>query len=282
MSTSVEAVLAFVIAAVVGITGIGGGTFVTPILVLAAGLAPTQAVGTSFLFAAVLKFFAAPFYVARKQVDASYLIPLLVGSVPGMVLGTLLLRILRLEPTPVVLCILGAMLTMSSGITFAFRIWQSQLCVRRRTSISLLAFPIGVEAGFSSAGAGALGTILLLNCSDLSVATVVGTDLALGIVLAALGSAFHMAWGSIDYLTLVRLLVGGIPGVLIGCAVANRIPGRKLRLAISTIAVALGLQLLWTGTSSVRRAQTGTKSGQRKQVTNSQPLPIQRYIDSHN
>jgi hypothetical protein len=104
-----------------------------------------------------------------------------------------------------------------------------------------------METGFSSAGAGALGTVLLMNYSEMPVAQVVGTDLLFGIVLAFIGGAFHLMWGSINGAVLLRLLAGGIPGVLIGCSLANKVPARKLRSAIALIAIALGLQLVYSG-----------------------------------
>ena len=76
-----------------------------------------------------------------------------------------------------------------------------------------LAFPIGVESGFSSAGAGALGTVLLLNYSEMTPAQVVGTDIVFGLVLATIGSAVHWSFGSISTPILLQLLAGGVPGV---------------------------------------------------------------------
>src|SRR6202007_1514968 len=110
-----------------------------------------------------------------------------------------------------------------------------------------LALPIGVETGFSSAGAGALGTILLLNYSELAAPSVVGTDILFVIVLALVGSLFHLSWGSINTLSLLKLLAGGIPGVLLGCAFAKKVPADRLRIVNAVAAIALGLQLVWMG-----------------------------------
>src|SRR5512140_3115377 len=86
------ALLGFAIALVVGLTGMGGGTFTTPALVLLIGLPAGEAVGTAMIFAAVLRIFAAPFYLLRKQVHGKYLWPLLLGAVPGLLFGTWLLH----------------------------------------------------------------------------------------------------------------------------------------------------------------------------------------------
>jgi hypothetical protein len=76
---------------------------------------------------------------------------------------------------------------------------------------------------------------------------VVGTDILFGLVLAVLGSAFHWKFGSISTSVLGRLLEGGIPGVVIGCLLAKRVPARKLKVVIALIAIFAGLQLVWTG-----------------------------------
>ncbi|HKR30957.1 MAG TPA: sulfite exporter TauE/SafE family protein [Terriglobales bacterium] len=251
-----EVVLGFLIAATVGVTGIGGGSFTTPALVLLIGLPAGEAVGTAMVFAAVLRLIAAPFYLVRRNVDARYLRFLLIGAVPGLLLGTLFLRLMRTRVwSPVALLVIGVMLTISSALTFLPRIRHPHLTPERGRWLSLLALPIGIETGFSSAGAGALGSILLLNFSELSSATVVGTDLLLGIVLAVVGSIFHLSWGSISTDSLLRLLAGGVPGVLVGCALAKRVPAQKLRLAVAAVAVALGLQLIWIGGAPLVRTE---------------------------
>jgi uncharacterized protein len=251
-----EVILGFLIAVTVGVTGIGGGSFTTPALVLLAGLPAGAAVGTAMVFAAVLRLIAAPFYLVRRNVDAKYLRFLLIGAVPGLLLGTIFLRLMRTRVwSPVALLIIGGMLTISSALTFLPRARQPRFTRERGRWLSLLALPIGIETGFSSAGAGALGSVLLLNFSELSAATVVGTDLLLGIVLAVVGSIFHLSWGSVSSVSLLRLLAGGVPGVLVGCALAKRVPAQKLRWAVAAVAVALGLQLIWIGGAPLVRTE---------------------------
>jgi len=243
-----EFIVGFLIAATVGLTGMGGGSFTTPALILLAGLPAGEAVGTALIFAAVLRVFAAPFYIVKRHIHGRYLGLLLLGAVPGLLLGTWLLRFMYLESwKSAVLIIVGVLLAFSSAITFLPRLRNPNFAKQRGRWLSVLALPIGIETGFSSAGAGALGTILLLNYSEMTVAEVVGTDLLFGIVLAFIGGAFHLLWGSINSVVLLRLLAGGIPGVLAGCALAGKVPGHKLRSVIAVIAIVLGLQLVWTG-----------------------------------
>jgi uncharacterized protein len=246
-----EWIAGFVIAATVGLTGIGGGSFTVPILVLA-GVPTLEAVGTAMVFAAILRLTVAPVYMARRHVHARYLGFLLLGAVPGLLAGTWLLRIMHNSSWKTwVLLVVGIMLTFSSAVSFVPRLRNPEFAKTNQSWLALLALPIGVETGFSSAGAGALGTILLLNFSEMPVGQVVGTDIAFGIVLAVVGSIFHLGWGSINAGILLRLLAGGIPGALFGCALAKRVPGPKLRTVVALIAIALGLQLVWTAGRSL-------------------------------
>jgi uncharacterized protein len=242
-----QIVIGFVIALCVGLTGVGGGSFTTPALVLLAGLSGAEAVGTALVFSTIVRMAAAPFYIAGKHVHLRYLWLMLLGAVPGLLAGTYLLASFNSRSwNPLVLVLIGSILVISSVLTF---VWRNPKGRRENRSSWLpwLTLPIGVETGFSSAGAGALGTILLLNCSDMPAAMVVGTDLAFGIVLAATGSVLHFGLGSVSMTALKALLLGGIPGVLAGSALAPRVPSQKLKPIIVGLTFLLGLQLVWSG-----------------------------------
>ena len=240
------------IALAVGLTGIGGGSFTVPALVLLVGLPAEASVGTAFVFAGVLRLIAAPFYLAGRHVHWRYLWLLAQGAVPGLLLGTYALRLLSGRGDgPIVVILLGMLLTASSSITFIPRAQNRDFAKKNPRWLPWLALPIGVEAGFSSAGAGALGTVLLLNYSEMTPPEVVGTDIFFGLVLAVLGSAFHWKFGSIDTHVLAQLLEGGLPGVIVGCLFARRVPARKLKLAIALIAIFAGLQLVWSGSRTL-------------------------------
>src|SRR6266699_3600765 len=244
--------IGFLVAVAVGLTGIGGGSFTVPALVLIVGLTAGEAVGTAFVFAGVLRLVAAPFYLLGKRFHARYLWLLLLGAIPGLVLGTFVLRLLGEEGgNPVVVIVLGIVLAASSSVTFAPRVQNPAFAQKNSRWLPWLALPIGVEAGFSSAGAGALGPVLLFNYSEMTPPQVVGTDLLFGLVLAVIGAAFHWTFGSIDFTVLVRLLMGGVPGVLLGCLLARRVPADKLKLVIAMIAVFAGVQLVWNGTRTL-------------------------------
>lgn len=246
-----EIAIGFVIALLVGLTGIGGGSFTTPLLVLICGISGAEAVGTALVFSTVIKLIAAPFFLATKKVHFRYLRLMLLGAIPGLLAGTYLLAALRGRWNPILLVLIGSSLVLSAGLTLIYRSGDQ---VPRRDSAPWLPWvtlPIGVETGFSSAGAGALGTLLLFNCSDMPAAQVVGTDILFGIVLAGAGSIFHVGLGSISGALLRGLLIGGIPGVLLGCVFTTKVQSIKLKVATSVITLLLGVQLMWTGTRQI-------------------------------
>ena len=253
--------IGFFVALAVGLTGIGGGSFTVPALVLLVGLPVGPAVGTAFIFTGVLRLIATPFYMAGKYYHARYLWLLLLGALPGLLIGTYVLRLLSSHASnPVLVIVLGVVLAVASSITFAPRVQNRGFAHKRSRWLPWLALPIGVEAGFSSAGAGVLGTMLLLNYSEITPAQVVGTDILFGLVLAVIGSMFHWSFGSISGDVLAQLLMGGIPGVVAGCLLARKVPAQKLKFVIAVLAIFAGLQLIWSGTSTFIKQRNGNES----------------------
>src|SRR5215471_8537426 len=117
-----QVLIGFVIALLVGLTGIGGGSFTTPALVLIAGLSGAEAVGTALAFSTAVRLTAAPFYVAGKQVHLRYLWFMLLGAIPGLLAGTYLLAKLNLKRwNPLVLILIGITLVLTSVLTLIYR-----------------------------------------------------------------------------------------------------------------------------------------------------------------
>jgi len=258
----VHLLLGFLIALAVGLTGVGGGSFTVPALLLVVGLPAGEAVGTAFVFAGVLRLIAAPFYLAGRHVHSRYLRLLVVGAVPGLVLGMVLLRFLaRAGSNPVMMILLGVLLALTSSISFFPRAQNHRFAVKNSRWLPWLALPIGIEYGFSSAGAGALGTVLLLNYSEMPPAQVIGTDILFGLVLAVIGSAVHWTLGSISTTVLLEFLAGGIPGVVLGCLLARQLPAQRLKAVIAAVAIFVGLQLVWSGTRSLAARQGSATPG---------------------
>ena len=254
-----QLLIGFVIALAVGLTGIGGGSFTVPALLLFAGLPAGEAVGTAFVFAGFVRLVAAPFYLFSRQIHSRYFWLLLRGAVPGLLSGTLVLRFVTARGgNSTVVILLGVVLALTAALHFAPRARKPEFIYRNSQWLPWLAFPIGVESGFSSAGAGALGTVLLLNYSEMTPSQVVGTDLLFGLVLAVIGGIFHWAIGSISSSVLFPLVLGGLPGVLLGCLLSRRIPAHLLRAVIALLALCGGLQLVVSGVKA--RSQRATNA----------------------
>lgn len=240
-------VLGFAIALCVGLTGVGGGSFTAPALILI-GLPATEAVGTALVYSMIVRIAAAPFYLSGERIHFRYLWLMLLGALPGLLAGTMLLASFHARSwNHIALVVIGTMLICSSFFTLLCR-KKSGAEIKKSTHwLPWLTFPIGIETGFSSAGAGALGTILLFNCSEIPTTQVVGTDLLFGIAVSIVGTLFHMTLGSISTSSLKDLLIGGIPGVLLGCILAPRVPSVRLRTIIVALTFALGIELVWNG-----------------------------------
>lgn len=251
-----ELLLGFAIAFIVGIAGMGGGPLAAPLLMLALGVPPVIAVGTSLLFVAVTKLAAASIYWTRGQIEAKALGQLLIGGIPGVLVGTYAIQHATSDPRlqPVVLTLIGFVVAAMALFTL-WRVIRPAAVERqeRRGWLKWIAIPIGLEVGFSSAGAGALTGLTLLHCTNIAPAAVVGTDLVFGLSIAVVGGGMHVASGTVDTALLLKLALGGVPGALIGAWVAGRIPARAVKATLAGVMVFLGQQLLWRGISSFAR-----------------------------
>src|SRR5438093_9457357 len=135
--------IGFLIAIAVGLTGIGGGSFTVPALILLVGLTAGEAVGTAFVFAGVLRLIAAPFYLLGRNFHARYLWLLLLGAIPGLLLGTLVLRLIGQEGrNPVVIILLGVLLAASSSFKFAPLVLNPVFALKNSRWLLLLSFLI--------------------------------------------------------------------------------------------------------------------------------------------
>jgi uncharacterized protein len=244
-----EIAIGFLIAFVIAITGVGAGTITAPLLILFLHVPVAVSVSTALAYSVIVKAVVVPLQIWRRQVVYRVLGIMLLGGIPGVALGSLLFRHFAAKgDNGILYAVLGLIVVTSSAwhLYRHFRPFETQFekPTRRRT-IAALMFPIGAEVGFSSSGAGALGTLVLLGFSPLTAAQVVGTDLAFGFCVALAGSGIHIFGGSFDANLLTRLVIGGIAGGLAGSILAPRVPNRQLRLALSMCLLALGLQFCY-------------------------------------
>ena len=251
----------FLIALMIGLTGVGGGVMTVPILVLFMGVPAAPAVGTALAFSALVKIPAGLVYLREHKIDFDVLRRLLLGGVPGVLAGGLLLG--RLEGAGlrnVVLVIVGITIALTATFNLVRLVRDSERRPPgrdRRRLLPWLALPIGLEVGFSSAGAGALGTLLLLYCTSLEAAQVVGTDLAFGLTVSAVGGGFHLGLGHLELPLFLKLVAGGIPGAFVGARLAGAFPTRALRAGLLLWLVFLGTQLLYRGALALTAGAAG-------------------------
>ncbi len=245
--SGLEYLIGFVIAVFIALTGVGAGTITTPLLILFLGVPATTAVTTGLVFSAAVKLALVPAQVLRRQVDWRVLGSMLAGGLPGVLLGSLLLiRLAGSASRHVTNTLLGTVLVLTAfyQIGFLFRAKRSQPASKDRTRwLALLMFPVGAEVGFSSAGAGALGTAALLSLTALAPAQVVGTDILFGFVVSLVGGSAHLLSGALTTALLVHLVLGGLVGAAAGTWAARFIPRQPLRFALWLWLLALGLRL---------------------------------------
>jgi uncharacterized protein len=241
-----EILLGFVIALMISLTGVGAGSMTTPLLILLLGVSPATAVGTALTFGAIVKIASVPIYALRRQVNFRILRLLLAGGVPGVLLGALVMDRLKQGGYSQILYIVLGSLIVSVSLFHLYRMLRPRHESAKRERPNLLwslALPIGAEVGFSSAGAGALGSLLLLSFTRLTAAEVVGTDLCFGLGLSAIGSLIQVGQGNFDTMLLAKLVAGGLCGAFTGTLLAGRIAQRPLRFALLLVLVFLGFQL---------------------------------------
>lgn len=240
-----EIALGFVIAVFIGMTGVGAGTMTTPLLVLLLGMPTSQAVGTALIYGAAVKILTTPVYIRRQQVNWRALGFLLATGLPGVLAGSLILSGIKSDW---VTAFVGFTI-MAIAMINLFRF--GNVTRHDRTPwLALVGLPIGLEVGFSSAGAGALGALCLMNMTLLTPAAIVGTDLSFGLVLSLVGGGIRAAMGDLNTAVLFKLLIGGAVGAVTGAMLASKIPSKKLRFFLCLVLVFLGGQLAWKGLST--------------------------------
>ena len=250
-------VAGFAVGAIVGLTGVGGGSLMTPLLVLGFGVPAITAVGTDLLFAGLTKVGGAVSHGIRGNVDWRVAGLLAAGSVPGTALALAALAALPpagAEARMLVSGALGAMLVLTAAalvLRLRLQAWAAARAGRgwigRHRTLATIATGalIGVAVSFSSVGAGAIGvTALVLLFPLLATVRVVGTDIAHAVPLTLLAGFGHAALGNVDWPMLAALLLGSVPGILVGSHFVSRIPERALRHSLAGVLLLAGGKLL--------------------------------------
>jgi uncharacterized membrane protein YfcA len=255
----VTSIAGFGVGIVVGMTGVGGGALMTPLLLLVFGVAPQTAVGTDLLFAAITKSVGAVSHSLKGTVDWIVVRRLLWGSIPASIVTLLLLHgkaVSKVEDTLIVNALGTALIVTSIATLFKaklhdlgrrLRIGAPSEFKRVQPILTIVAGAfLGTMVTLTSIGAGALGAVMLtyLYPLRLTPAKLVGTDIAHAIPLALVAGAGYFAMGSIDFTLLGWLLLGSVPGILVGAHLGSIVPDRYLRRMIALVLLFVGARLL--------------------------------------
>jgi uncharacterized protein len=253
------------IGVLVGMTGMGGGSLMTPMLIFIFGISPTTAIGTDIFYSAVTKTVGAWRHFRMKTVNMGLVRWLATGSVPGALIGVWVISILKDhlgedQLDSVVYALLGGTLLMVGIITLARALILKNLIderddfkIERRHKIA--AVTIGATTGFvigiTSAGSGTVIAILLIAVYRLTPRRVVGTDIFHAAVLLWAAGLAHWVGGNVDFSLAGNILLGSVPGVVIGSALSGRAPQAFLRTALGLVLVGSGIVSILKGDPNV-------------------------------
>lgn len=248
----------FVVGAIVGLTGVGGGSLMTPLLVLLFNIHPATAVGTDLLYAAITKSGGSIVHARRGSVDWRIVGLLAAGSLPSTALTLTLVTHFAPQGLGGSTRLISAVLGVALLLTAASLIFRRQLQAfalthnpavpnPRRTAVLtvITGLFLGTLVTLSSVGAGALGvTALFFLYPKMPAIRIVGSDLAHAVPLTLVAGIGHWWFGNIDWTLLGALLVGSLPGIFLGSHLAARVPDRVLRPILAGMLVLVGGKLI--------------------------------------
>ncbi len=247
--------------ALVGLTGVGGGALMTPLLLLVFGVPPLAAVGTDLWFAAITKLFATRVHHSNGLIDWPVVKRLWLGSLSASALTLMWMKFHPLNGTATTF--LKTTIAVAVSVTALAMLFQKPLHAlgrRLRTSggtgFKLVQPPLTVLAGavlgvlvtLTSVGAGALGAVFLVYLYPLRLTPprLIATDIVHAIPLAMFAGVGHLFVGDVQFGLLGNLLLGSIPAVILGAMLSARLPHVLLRGALATVLLSIGLKMWWT------------------------------------
>ena len=250
----------------VGVTGVGGGSLMTPILITLFKIEPHIAIGTDLLYAAISKFFGSVVHAKKLNIVWPIVIWLAVGSIPASIATTWVLDNYLSQSThykAILTMVLGFMLTIT-GISIVFRTQVERFFSRfgkpmtnedidqqrerlksKRVQIALMGIVLGIFVTLSSVGAGAFGIMaLIIMFPNLPMIRIIGSDVVHSVLLTLVAVMGHMSSGNVDFELLMWLLIGSIPAIIVGTLVSSRLPEKIIRKILGITLFALGINFM--------------------------------------
>jgi uncharacterized membrane protein YfcA len=247
----------FFVGLLVGQTGVGGGSLMTPLLVLLFGIHPATAVGTDLLYASATKSVGTLVHGLNHTVDWGITRRLAAGSVPATVVTLLAIARFNISGSAgghVISLVLGVMLLLTAlslifrrGFLAVMGPWMERISPVQAARLTVMTGAVlGFLVTLSSVGAGALGvTALLLLYPRKPMAVIVGSDIAHAVPLTLIAGIGHWWLGSVDWPLLVSLLCGSVPGIILGSYLSARVPDAVLRPILAAVLVVVGGRLVF-------------------------------------
>lgn len=241
----------FLVGTLVGLTGMGGGLLLTPLLILLYGFSPTMAVGTDLVYSAVTKAAGTFQHIRQSTWNKRLVFQLLKGSVPGGILGVLIIRVLD-NFYSFAENVLNQLLGSIFIFIAVFMGWQlvqkrrqgRALVTLRKMPIGLVGLVGGFLVGLTSVGSGTLFMAFLLARTALSSQVMVGTDVVHAFYLTLVTGVIHGFFGYVDWPFVIRLLIGSIPGILVGSRLTLKLPDLVLRTGLIVVLFLTGIKMV--------------------------------------
>ena len=267
MLDSIEYILAGVLVGFcVGVTGVGGGSLMTPILITLFKIEPHIAIGTDLIYASISKFCGSLVHAKKLNIVWPIVLWLAIGSIPASLCTSWVLEHYLSQSTAyksLLTTVLGFMLTLT-GVSIMFRGYIEKFFSRfgkktgiesleeerqrlkdKRVLILIMGIVLGVFVTLSSVGAGAFGVMaLILMFPNMPMIRIIGSDVVHAVLLTLVAGMGHMSSGNVDFNLLIWLLVGSIPAIVVGTLLSSRLPEKIIRKILGITLFALGLNFM--------------------------------------
>jgi uncharacterized membrane protein YfcA len=247
----------FAVGLLVGMTGVGGGALMTPLLILGFGVAPATAVGTDLLYAAATKCGGSLVHGFAHSIDWRVVRRLATGSVPATILTLAALSLFNLDgeaaralityALSLALFLTAFVLVFGQALVAAYRAHVAEVAPERTAVATVIVGALlGVLVSISSVGAGAIGVVvLMLLYPQMPVARIVGSDIVHAVPLTLIAGIGYWMIGAVDWHIIGSLLAGSLPGIFIGSYFAIRIPERAVRVVLAVVLFAVATRIAY-------------------------------------
>jgi uncharacterized protein len=239
----------------VGLTGVGGAALLTPILIIM-GINPSIAVGTDLVYNSITKLFGSIQHWRQKTINLKLVKYLAIGSIPSAIIAVGLLHLFDSffhNQEQVIKHALGYVLILVALTTliktfvknkFEFNKFQNKSLLEKRGLTICIGAILGFIVGLTSIGSGSLFAVAMLYLYRMGPSELVGTDIAHAFLLVTAAGIMHAQIGNVDYLLMVNLLMGSIPGVILGSTLSSKFPAKPLRTIMAIMILISGFKLI--------------------------------------